>query len=90
MVNHVTVSVEVDPDQVKSIVEAQLKEITAQQLLYIDVNKALELTCMSKRFAQDYVLSHPKMVAIERRRDRKRLYPYKEFVEVLKEIVDSW
>lgn len=84
------VEITVDNEHIKRIVEETAKELTTQHLLYVDVNKILELTCMSKRFAEEYILAHPKVKAIERRRERKRLYPYREFVKVLDEIIDSW
>lgn len=90
MTNQLSVSIEVNPEEIKAIVERQVQELTMQHLLYIDVNKILELTCMSRKFAEDYILSHPKMKVIERRRDRKKYYPYREFKEILDEIVNSW
>ena len=69
------------------------KEIDQQlheTLLMVDLEKLVVITSMSKRFLEDEILSDARMRLIERRRNRKRWWFYKQALEVITEIVDEW
>lgn len=90
MIPKATVHVDLDERAMKEYIQEKLSDMVKTQLLYIDVNRAMELTNMSKTFLNDYVLSHPYMKQHERRKDRKRFYRYDKFIEALDMIIEEW
>ncbi|MBT8998735.1 hypothetical protein BTI78_10655, partial [Lactobacillus delbrueckii subsp. bulgaricus] len=61
-----------------------------ETLLMVDIERLVVMTSMSRRFLEDEILSDPRMRLIERRRNRKRWWFYKQALEVIEEIVNDW
>lgn len=60
------------------------------ELWFVDVDRIAVLTNMSKRFLEDEIFSDPRMRVIERRKNRKRWWPAKEALDVMKTITSEW
>ncbi|SMD81990.1 hypothetical protein BACERE00175_01689 [Bacillus cereus] len=84
------VQVNIDEKAIKKYIEQQIDQQLQETLLMIDIEKLVTITSMSKRFLEDEILSDPRMRIIERRRNRKRWWFYKQALKVITEIVDEW
>ncbi|MES1049087.1 hypothetical protein FOA24_06400 [Bacillus thuringiensis] len=84
------VQVNIDEKAIKEYIQQQIDQQIHETLLMVDVEKLVTITSMSKRFLEDEFLSDPRMRLIERRRNRKRWWFYKQALEVITEIVDEW
>ncbi|MEH6931488.1 hypothetical protein [Bacillus sp. JJ783] len=84
------VQVNIDEKAIKKYILQQIDQQLHETLLMIDLEKLVVITSMSKRFLEDEILSDPRMRLIERRRNRKRWWFYKQALEVITEIVDEW
>lgn len=45
---------------------------------------------MSKRFLESEIICDPRMKVIERKRSRKRWWPYPEAMKAIQEITSEW
>ncbi|HDR5266643.1 MULTISPECIES: hypothetical protein [Bacillus] len=84
------VQVNIDEKAIKDYIQQQIDQQLHETLLMVDIEKLVTITSMSKRFLEDEILSDPRMRLIERRRNRKRWWFYKQALEVITEIVNSW
>lgn len=84
------VQIEVNQSEIRKYINEKLDDEIKEVLWFVDVEKLVSLTCMSKRYLEDEVLSDVRMRSIERRKGRKRWYPAKLALEVLDEITSSW
>ncbi|AHN22054.1 hypothetical protein [Lysinibacillus varians] len=80
----------VDGQLVKDEVKKQVSSIVYNQLWFVDLEKISELTCMSKRWLEDEIVSNVRMKAIEIKKNRKRWWPAEKAFEVISEITESW
>lgn len=86
----VGLELELNPQGLEKYINKRLDECIQAQLWFVDVDKIVQLTSMSKRFLEDEVLSDVRMRAIERRKARKRYYSAAQAFEVITEIMDEW
>jgi len=84
------INVQIDQQAIKKHIEKQLDECIVSQLWFVDCKRISELTSMSVRFLEDEVFSDPRMRVIEKRKNRKRLYPAAQAFEVISEIMNEW
>lgn len=84
------IELELDQQAINKHIEQKLDECIISHLWFVDCKRISELTSMSVRFLEDEVFSDPRMRVIEKRKNRKRLYPAKQAFEVISEILDSW
>ncbi|MEI4799911.1 hypothetical protein WAZ07_00990 [Bacillus sp. FJAT-51639] len=84
------VQVNIDEKAIKEYIMQQIDQQLHETLLMVDIERLVVMTSMSRRFLEDEILSDARMRVIERRRNRKRWWFYKEAFEVITEIVDEW
>lgn len=84
------VEITLDRQAIKEYIHRKLDEEIKETLWFVDVEKMAELTCMSKRYLEQEILSDVRMRAFERRKGRKRWYPAKQALEVIEEITFNW
>ncbi|MBU5594882.1 hypothetical protein KQI76_06865 [Amphibacillus sp. MSJ-3] len=84
------VNVEIDQKQVKQIIEQELQKQIHQNLLFVDINKLSEITCMSIRYLEDEILCDPRVRIHERRKSRKRWWLYEPTIKAIVDITDEW
>lgn len=82
--------VDIDRNAVKGFIEEELRKQINQQLLLVDINKLVELTCMSPRYLEDELLCDPRVRIYERRKQRKRWWIAQPTLKAIEEIVDNW
>ena len=83
-------SVNIDETAIKDYIHKQLDQQIQESLLLIDLKKMAEITSMSPRYLEEQILKDPRMRLIERRKDSKRWWIYKEAVSVIQAILDEW
>ena len=79
-----------DRQAIKEYIHRKLEKEIQEVLWLVDVDRICQLTCMSKRYLEDEILSDVRMRAIERRKGRKRWYPARKALEVVDEITSEW
>lgn len=84
------VQVNIDEKAIKEYIQQQIDQHLHETLLTVDLEKLVVITSMSKRFLENEILSDPRMRLIERRRNRKRWWFYKQALEVITEIINEW
>ncbi|ALC85735.1 hypothetical protein AM499_07815 [Bacillus sp. FJAT-22090] len=84
------VSVNIDESAIRDYIQRQLDQQIQESLLLIDLKKMSEITSMSPRYLEEQILRDPRMKIIERRKDRKRWWIYKEAISVILVILDEW
>ncbi|PEP85320.1 hypothetical protein [Bacillus toyonensis] len=84
------VQVNIDEKAIKEYIQQQIDLHLHETVLTVDLEKLVVITSMSKRFLEDEILSDPRMRLIERRRNRKRWWFYKQALEVITEIINEW
>ncbi len=84
------ISVQIDKQAIKQYVEKKLDEAIQAQLWMVDVNKLSELTCISKRYLEQEILSDVRFRAIERKKNSKRWYMAHEAFALVDEITSEW
>jgi hypothetical protein len=85
------IEISLDERQITQIIEKKIDDNIRQSLLFIDINRLAEITTFSRSTLEKKVLHDERMKLIERRLDRKRVWYYKEAMEVLREMADeSW
>ena len=89
MNNHLSVSIEVNPEQVQAIVEQQLKEITQQKIILMDSERFMDLFSFNKRFFDEHIASDPRVKQFERKRSRKRYWLAQPTIEMVLQIVNE-
>lgn len=83
-------SVNIDETAIRDYIHKQIDQQIQESLLLIDLKKMAEITSMSPRYLEEQILKDPRMRLIERRKDRKRWWIYKEAVIVIQAILDEW
>ena len=72
-------------------IEELISEASRTTLLFWDIDKMSELTCMEPSYLDKHVLHDHRMKVFERRRGKgKRFWIYEGSVQALKQIVDEW
>jgi len=84
------VKIGIDSNAVKNFIEQELRRQINQQILFVDINKLSELTCMSARYLEDEILCDPRVRIHERRKQRKRWWLAQPTFKAIEEIVDGW
>lgn len=84
------IEVNIDKQAIRQYIEKRLDEEVRETFWLIDLEKLAALTCMSKRFLDESVLSDIRMRAIEIRKNRKRWWPYRQALQVIEEITSEW
>lgn len=84
------IEVNLDKQAVRQYIQKQLDEEIQQTLWLVDLDKIAELTCMSKRWLEDEVISDIRMKAIEIKKNRKRWWPARQAFEVIVSITSEW
>lgn len=84
------VEVNLDKRAIRQYIEKRLEEEVKEALWLIDLEKMAELTSMSPRFLESEIVCDIRMRAIERRKKRKRWWPYQEAFEIIDEITREW
>lgn len=78
-------------EKISQQIEMLITDALRPQLLFWDIKKMSELTCMEPSYLEKYVLHDPRMKVYERRNGKgKRFWIYEGSVHALKEIVDEW
>lgn len=78
-------------EKVEERIEELINEASRTTLLFWDIEKMSELTCMEPSYLDKHVLHDPRMKVYERRRGKgKRFWIYEGSVQALKEIIDEW
>ncbi|MFY2307215.1 hypothetical protein ACOSZE_07110 [Lysinibacillus fusiformis] len=84
------VEVSFDRQAVQKYLQQRLDEEAREVLWFVDIDKMVQLTCMSKRWLEDEVVSDVRMRAIEIRKNRKRWWPYRQAFAIIEEITSEW
>lgn len=85
------INVEIDQGQIREQINRKIDENINQTFLTIDINKMADLTCMSKSFLEQQILSDSRMKLLERKKEKgKRYWFYKESMETIGTILDEW
>ncbi|MGA3600780.1 hypothetical protein [Lysinibacillus agricola] len=84
------IELQLDKRAIQEHIEKQLDNAIQSQLWMVDVNKLVELSCISKRFLEQEILSDVRFKAIERKKNSKRWYMAREAFAVLDEITGEW
>ena len=84
------VEIVLDRQAIKEYIHKKLDEEIKEALWLVDVDRLCQLTCMSKRYLEDEILSDVRMRAIERRKGRKRWYQAHKALKVIDEITSEW
>ncbi|PEW67203.1 hypothetical protein CN448_20015 [Bacillus cereus] len=81
----------IDQDEIKKYINVRIDELLHPTLIFWDVNRMSEMTCLSKSFLENEFLNDVRMKRLERRKEKgKRIWPFEESVKVLQEIMDEW
>lgn len=84
------VQIEVNHSEIRKYIDQKIDQEIRETLWFVDVDKLCQLTCMSKRYLEQEILSDVRMRAIERRKERKRWYPAKQAEAIIDEITFNW
>lgn len=84
------VEIALDRQAIKEYIHKKLDEEIKDVLWLVDVDRLCQLTCMSKRYLEEEILSDVRMRSIERRKGRKRWYLALKALEVIDEITSEW
>jgi len=84
------VEIELDRNAVKEYIQKQLNDEIREVLWFVDIEKLSQLTCMSKRYLEDEILSDPRVKIHERKKNRKRWWPAHPTFKAIDEITSEW
>jgi phage pi2 protein 07 len=85
------ISVNVDNEEVRKIINQRLEESLHEVLFIWDIEQMAKRTCMSKSSLENEILRDPRMKLLERRKEKgKRYWFYEESKRVIREIMDEW
>lgn len=84
------IDVKIDKKAIQEHINKQLDEAVQSTLWFVDVDRLIQLTCMSRRFLELEILNDVRMKAIERRKARKKYYPAKDALNVINAITSEW
>lgn len=84
------ISIQIDEKAIREFIEQKLQEQINQQLIFVDISKLAELTCMSVRYLEDEILCDPRVRIHERRKSRKRWGLAQPTFDALIEITNEW
>lgn len=90
---NITVSVEkvdIDKKAIEQAINHQFGEVITNYQFLVDINKLAELTCMSKRWLEEVIISDSRFKSIEIKKERKRWWPASKAFEVIMEITSEW
>lgn len=85
------VQIDINQEEIKNYINQKLDESIHEKLFTWDINEMVKRTCMSKSFLENEILHDPRMLLLERRKEKgKRYWFYEESLEVIKQIMDEW
>lgn len=84
------IEVSLDGQAIQQYVDKKIDDAIQAQMWLVDLEKISELTCMSKRWLEDEIISDVRMKAIEIKKNRKRWWPAKQAFEVINELTSEW
>ncbi|MEW9051892.1 MAG: hypothetical protein AB2392_12100 [Neobacillus sp.] len=85
-----SVKVDINEKEILSYIQSKIDEAIHEALIMWDLDLMSKKMCLSKRFIEDTFLRDPRMRQLERRKERgKRIWFYKESLEVIKQIMDE-
>lgn len=85
-----TVEIQINKEEIQKYLQCQIEKAIQSELWFVDAERLVTLTNMSKRFLEDEIFSDVRMRAIERKKNRKRWWPAKQALEVFEEITSEW
>jgi hypothetical protein len=84
------VEIDVDQKEIQDYIFSKINESIQEALIMWDLDMMSKKMCLSKRFIEETFLRDPRMKRLERRKERgKRIWFYKESLEVIKQIMDE-
>ncbi|MGE7667381.1 hypothetical protein ACQKMN_16905 [Ureibacillus composti] len=84
------VEVTLDKKAIREYIERRIDEEVRETFWLVDMKKLSELLCMSERYVEEMITSDVRMRAIERRKSRKRWWPYRQAMQAVEEITSEW
>jgi hypothetical protein len=85
-----SVKVEINEKEIMGYLQSKIDESIQEALIMWDLDMMSKKMCLSKRFIEDTFLRDPRMKLLERRKERgKRIWFYKESLEIIKQIMDE-
>jgi len=84
------VTVDMNYDEIKNYIQKQIDTTIKREKLFVDINDLVQITSCSKGWLEEELLSDVRVRVHERRKNRKRLWLYKEKIDAIKEIADEW
>lgn len=84
------VTVDMNYDEIKNYIQKQIDTTIKREKLFVDINDLVQITSCSKGWLEEELLSDVRVRVHERRKNRKRLWLYKETIDAIKEIADEW
>lgn len=90
MLREAKVEVSMNESEIRKYVEQKLDEHVHEALFLVSADTIAERCSMSKRYAEEVLLSDVRFRSIEKRRSRMRFYLWKEAKEVIEEIINEW
>lgn len=84
------VTVDMNYDEIKNYIKKQIDTTIKREKLFVDINDLVQITSCSKGWLEEELLSDVRVRVHERRKNRKRLWLYKETIDAIKEIADEW
>ncbi|MCC2439738.1 hypothetical protein [Bacillus paranthracis] len=86
-----TVDVSLNQNEIRKYIYEQINQELRYALVFWDINRMSEMTCLSKSFLENEFLNDIRMKRLERRKEKgKRIWPFEESVKVIKAIMDEW
>ncbi|WP_112181644.1 hypothetical protein [Paraliobacillus zengyii] len=85
------ISVEVNEEEIKEYIQQKINQQLTDQLHFVDINRLVYMTSLSKRYLEDEFLHKPSVKLLERRKNErgKRIWLYPQVLEAIKSIMDS-
>ncbi|MGE7886251.1 hypothetical protein ACQKN7_02250 [Bacillus cereus] len=85
------IDVSINQGEIRKYINEQINQELRQSLVFWDINRMSEMTCLSKSFLENEFLNDSRMKLLERRKEKgKRIWPFNESVKVLQMIMDEW
>lgn len=85
------INVSINQDEIRKYINEQINQELRQALVFWDINRMSEMTCLSKSFIENEFLNDIRMKRLERRKEKgKRIWPFEESVKALQAIMDEW
>ena len=84
------IEVVVGEELIREEVNKQVSKYLTNHYLFVDANKIAELCCLSVKYLEEHLFNDPRMLAIQVRKSRKRLWKADKAFEVINEIIQQW